>query len=160
MDSEREAIKNKIEECALEIISVVKSEESKFIEEEPTFRFVPNDIQRDDQGIITGYSWEREIFIEKKYSLFSKWLSDFKKSLEFSEITEVLANYSKSQIETCSNYFERYLYRQVVSGFNPSDTEQLLNDLDKKPPFCTVVGKLLGVVPETNVSLRNNSRGF
>lgn len=157
MDSEREAIKNKIEECALEIISVVTSEESKFIEEEPTLRYVPSDIQRDDQGIITGYSWEREIFIEKKYSLFSKWLSDFKKSLEFIEITEVLANYTKSQIETCSNYFERYLYRQVVSGFNPSDNEQLLNDLDKKPPFCTVVGKLLGVVPETNVSLRNNS---
>jgi len=157
MDSEREDIKNIIKVVSLEIVSVVESEESKFIEDEPSLRYVPSEIQRDNQGIITGYSWEREVFIRKNYSLFSKWLSEFLKRRENIKIVELLANYTQSTIENCSSYFERYLYRQVVSGFNPSDVDQLLNDLEKKPPFCTVVGKLLGVVPETDVSLRNNS---
>lgn len=116
MDSDREAIINKLKECALEIISVVKSEESKFIEEEPTLRYVPSEIQRNDQGIITGYSWEREVIVRKKYSLFSTWLSEFIKSSENRKTVELLANYTKSSIENCSSYFERYLYRQVVSA--------------------------------------------
>ena len=105
MDSEREDLKHLIEEFTLKIISDVKSEESNFIEEEPTLRYVPRKIQRNDQGIITGYEMEREVLIKKDYSHLSTWLSEYKKSSEYSKLAELLSNYTKYPIEN-STYID------------------------------------------------------
>lgn len=157
MESRREEAKKNLKNLAHKVVSIVNSEPAKFIEYELVRRYVPENIVRDVNGIVTSCTWNFEHHTRKSYSALFAWLNEYENTNEFQGVANNISNIFDKPIETVINYLSKFLYREVEKGFNLEDINQLINDLEGKQPSWKIIAKMNGVVPKKGEILINEN---
>ena len=123
---------------------------------EPFLRYLPKSVSRDSIGVIVGCEWSEEYFEKPSLSLAVLLLNQYcSNSPDYAALESTISDLYGKPRDSFQNALKSFLLESLV-GDSKKGTDTLLDDLEGKACRWEVKAMVVGIVPESQITLSEN----
>ncbi|MBA7667229.1 hypothetical protein ES703_75314 [subsurface metagenome] len=153
---ELEEAKLTLKKIVEKVIAETKSV-SPLFRDDVHVRYKIDSVTKDENGVITGASWNTEGFTQISTTPFQVWLSEYEKEREYLELLDKLCDCLQCKKEKIMYPLNKLLTEQVLNGVNIGELDLFIEEALGKLPNWSMVALMSGIIPvETSIELKKD----